>query len=91
MVQTVFSRLATPGVGRYLAPGPLTLERRWRGRHLGVGRRGGAAPVRRAVAVQLGAPYNPRGHNLGAPVHHGTGQRARSMTTGTVDQVREDY
>ena len=41
---------------------------------------------------QLGAPYNPRGHNLrrSRPSRHGD-QRARRMTTGTVDLVREDY
>jgi hypothetical protein len=40
----------------------------------------------------LGAPYNPRGHNLRRfrPSRHGN-QRARRMTTGTVDLVREDY
>jgi hypothetical protein len=40
---------------------------------------------------QLGAPYNPRGHNLrrSRPSRHGD-QRARRMTTGTVDLVRED-
>jgi hypothetical protein len=41
---------------------------------------------------QLGAPYNPRGHNLrrSRPSRHGD-QRARRMITGTVDLVREDY
>ena len=41
---------------------------------------------------QLGAPYNPRGHNLrrSRPSRH-EDQRARGMITGTVDLVREDY
>jgi len=49
-------------------------------------------PFAGQLLSQLGAPYNPRGHNLrrSRPSRHGD-QRARRMTTGTVDLVREDY
>ncbi len=49
-------------------------------------------PVAGQLLSQLGAPYNPRGHNLrrSRPSRHGD-QRARGMTTGTVNLVREDY
>ena len=49
-------------------------------------------PFAEQLLSQLGAPYNPRGHNLrrSRPSRHGD-QRARRMTTGTVDLVREDY
>jgi hypothetical protein len=49
-------------------------------------------PFAGQLLSQLGAPYNPRGHNLRRfrPSWHGD-QRARRMTTGTLDLVREDY
>jgi len=49
-------------------------------------------PFAGQLLSQLGAPYNPRGHNLrrSRPSRH-RDQRARRMTTGTVDLVREDY
>ena len=49
-------------------------------------------PFAGQLLSQLGAPYNPRGHNLRrfGLSRHGD-QRARRMTTGTVDLVREDY
>ena len=49
-------------------------------------------PFAGQLLSQPGAPYNPRGHNLrrSRPSRHGD-QRARRMTTGTVDLVREDY
>ncbi len=49
-------------------------------------------PFAGQLLSQLGAPYNPRGHNLrrSRPSRHGD-QRARRLTTGTVDLVREDY
>jgi drug/metabolite transporter (DMT)-like permease len=49
-------------------------------------------PFAGQLLSQLGAPYNPRGHNLrrSRPSRHGD-QRAARMTTGTVDLVREDY
>jgi drug/metabolite transporter (DMT)-like permease len=49
-------------------------------------------PFAGQLLSQLGAPYNPRGHNLrrSRPSRHGD-QRARRMITGTVDLVREDY
>jgi drug/metabolite transporter (DMT)-like permease len=49
-------------------------------------------PFAGQLLSQLGAPYNPRGRNLrrSRPSRHGD-QRARRMTTGTVDLVREDY
>jgi len=56
--------------------------------------RHGAAclPFAGQLLSQLGAPYNPRGHNLrrSRPSRHGD-RRARRMITGTVDLVREDY
>jgi predicted ATPase len=53
------------------------------------------APVRGLLdqlLSQLGAPCNPRGHNLrrSCPSRHGD-QRARGMITGTVDLAREGY
>jgi drug/metabolite transporter (DMT)-like permease len=49
-------------------------------------------PFAGQLLSQLGAPYNPRGHNLrrSRPSRHGD-QRARAMATGTVNLVREDY
>ena len=49
-------------------------------------------PFAGQLPSQLGAPYNPRGHNLrrSRPSRH-EDQRARRMITGTVDLVREDY
>jgi hypothetical protein len=49
-------------------------------------------PLAGQLLSQLGAPYNPRGRNLRRvrPSRHGD-QRARRMTTETVDLVREDY
>jgi hypothetical protein len=49
-------------------------------------------PLAGQLLSQLGAPYNPRGHNLrrSRPSRHGD-QRACRRTTGTVDLVREDY
>ena len=49
-------------------------------------------PFAGQLLSQLGAPYNPRGHNLrrSRRSRHGD-QRARRMITGTVDLVREDY
>ncbi len=48
-------------------------------------------PFAGQLLSQLGAPYNPRGHNLrrSRPSRHGTS--VLGMTTGTVDLVREDY
>jgi hypothetical protein len=49
-------------------------------------------PFAGQLLSQLGAPYNPRGHNLrrSRPSRPGD-QGARRMITGTVDLVREDY
>ena len=49
-------------------------------------------PFAAQLLSQLGAPYNPRGHDLrrSRPSRH-RDQRARRMITGTVDLVREDY
>jgi hypothetical protein len=61
----------------------------WRGGLLGTA---ACLPFAGQLLSQLGAPYNPRGHDLRRcrPSRHGD-QRARRMTTGTVDLVREDY
>ena len=49
-------------------------------------------PFAGQLLSQLGAPYNPRGHNLrrSRPSRQGD-QRAHRMITVTVDLVREDY
>jgi hypothetical protein len=89
--------VAIRSAGKHFAPGALALGRllvtslasAWSGGFTGAAAR---LPFAGQLLSRLGAPYNPRGHNLrrSRPSRHGD-QRARRMTTGTVDLVREDY